>query len=100
MRTVLAAAALALVSVSAQAADTAPAAQAAPARLSLDTPVEAIVADAAGKAVLDTDLPGVTTHAQYEMFKGMTLRQLSSMAPDKLTAEALAKVEADLAAVK
>jgi hypothetical protein len=104
MRIVLAAAALAFVSVAAQAADTAPAAQAADAapaaRLSLDTPVEAIVADAAGKAVLDADLPGVTTHEHYEMFKSMTLRQLQSMAPDKLTADVLAKVEADLAKVK
>ena len=99
MRMLLAAAVLALAPAVAHAADTAPAAQAS-ARLSLDTPVEAIVADAAGKAVLDTDLPGVTTHAQYEMFKSMTLRQLSTIAPDKLTAEVLAKVETDLAAVK
>ena len=100
MRIVLAAAALALApAVAAHAADTAPAAEAT-ARLSLDTPVETIVADAAGKAVLDADLPGVTTHEHYDMFKSMTLRQLSTMAPDKLTAELLAKVEADLARVK
>ena len=100
MRLIFAAAALMLAPAVAQAADTAPAAQAPAARLSLDTPVETIVADAAGKAVLDTDLPGVTTHEHYDMFKSMTLRQLSSMAPDKLTAEVLAKVEADLAKVK
>jgi hypothetical protein len=99
MRLIFAAAALAFVSVAGQAADTAPAAEA-HARLSLDTPVEAIVADQAGKAVLDADLPGVTTHEHYDMFKSMTLRQLSTMAPDKLTAEILAKVEADLAAIK
>ena len=99
MRLIFAAAALAFVSVAGQAADTAPAAEA-HARLSLDTPVEAIVADQAGKAVLDADLPGVTTHEHYDMFKSMTLRQLSTMAPDKLTAEILAKVEADLASIK
>jgi len=100
MRMLFAAAALILVPAALQAADTAPAAQAPAARLSLDTPVETIVADAAGKAVLDTDLPGVTTHEHYDMFKSMSLRQLATMAPDKLTAEVLAKVEADLAKVK
>lgn len=76
------------------------AAPAAAARLNLDTPIEVIVADAAGKAVLDADLPGVTTHEHYPMFKGMGLKQLANYAPDKLTAEALAKVEAHLAAIK
>ena len=100
MRKLLVAVALAAAApATAYAADTAPAAQPA-ARLSLDTPVEAIVADQAGKAVLDADLPGVTTHEHYDMFKSMTLRQLSTMAPDKLTAQVLSKVEADLAAIK
>ncbi len=99
MRMLLAAAALALVPAAGFAADAAPAAQAA-ARLNLDTPVETIVADAAGKAVLDADLPGLTTHEHYEMFKSMSLRALSGMAPDKLPAEALAKTEADLAKIK
>lgn len=73
---------------------------AATAKLSLDTPVEAIVADAKGKAVLDAELPGLTTHEHYPMFKAMSLKQLAGMAPDKLTPEALAKVEAGLAAIK
>ena len=68
--------------------------------LTLDTPVEAIVADAKGKAVLEANLPGVTTHEHYEMFKTMSLKQIAGMAPDKLTPELLAKVEADLAAIK
>ena len=70
------------------------------ARLNLDTPIETIVADTKGKVALDTDLPGVTTHASYEMFKGMSLHQLQSYAPDKLTDAALARVATDLAAVK
>jgi hypothetical protein len=103
MRTVLAAAAalsaFVLAPAVAHAADTPPAAEPA-ARLSLDTPVETIVADEAGKAVLEANVPGATTHEHYDMFKAMTLRQLATMAPDKLTAELLAKVEADLAKVK
>lgn len=77
----------------------APAAAAA-ARFNLDTPLETIVADPAGKAALEASLPGVTSHESYEMFKTMGLRQLASYAPDRLTPEVLAKVETALAAVK
>lgn len=76
------------------------AAPASAARLSLDTPIETIVADPAGKAVIDAHLPGATTHQHYDMFKGMSLRALAGMAPDRLPADALAKVEADLAKIK
>lgn len=70
------------------------------ARLNLDTPLETIVADPAGKAALEASLPGVTSHESYEMFKTMGLRQLASYAPDRLTPEVLAKVESALSAVK
>lgn len=69
-------------------------------KLTLDTPVEAIVAKPEGKAVLEANLPGITTHEHYEMFKAMSLKQLAGMAPDRLTPDALAKVEAGLAALK
>jgi len=68
-------------------------------KLNLDTPVEAIVADAKGKAVLEANLPGITTHEHYEHFKAMSLKQIAGMAPDKLTPETLAKLEAGLAAL-
>ena len=78
-----------------------PATAAAPAsRLNLDTPVEAIVADPRGKAVIDADLPTLAAHPMYDSFKGMSLRQLQSYAADQLTDKVLAKVGADLAAVK
>lgn len=70
------------------------------ARLNLDTPIEVIVADEAGKAVLDADIPGLTTHEHYNTFKQMTLTQVANYAPDKLTAEVMAKAGADLAAIK
>lgn len=78
----------------------APATTAPAARLNLDTPIETIVADAKGKAVLDADVPGVTTHPSYEMFKGMSLNQLQSYAADKLTPAVLAKAGTDLAAIR
>lgn len=81
-------------------APAAPAAAAATAKFNLDTPVQDLVADPKAKAVLDADLPGLSTHESYEMFKGMSLKQLSSYAADKLTPEVLAKTEKNLAAIK
>jgi hypothetical protein len=73
---------------------------AAASRLNLDTPIETIVADPAGKQVIMTDLPPLLSNEHYDMFKSMSLNQLSGMAPDKLTPAILAKVGTDLAAVK
>ena len=73
---------------------------AAAARLNLDTPVEAIMADAAGKAVLEANLPGIGAHEHYEHFKAMGLKQIAGMAPAQLPAATLAKIETELAAIK
>ncbi|MCX8474266.1 MAG: hypothetical protein MT490_00585 [Sphingomonas sp.] len=78
----------------------APAAAPAAAKFNLDTPIEGLVADAQAKAVLDADLPGVSTHPSYDMFKGMSLRAVQPMSGGKLTDEMLKKVETDLAAIK
>ena len=79
---------------------TAHASAATAARLNLDTPVEAIMADAAGKTVLDKHLPAMAAHPQYEQAKAMSLRQIAAFAPEHITPELLAKVETDLAAIK
>src|SRR5690349_16133266 len=87
--------------VAAQTAPAAPAPATTPAaKFTLDTPLETIVADPAGKAIIDKDLPGTTTHPMYDQFKGMSLTQIAPMAADKLTPDVLAKVKTDLAAVK
>lgn len=75
----------------------APAAPAAAAKFSIDTPIEQIVADPKAKAVLDADLPGVSNHQAYDMFKAMSLNQVMPMSNGKITPELLAKVQADLA---
>lgn len=80
---------------------TAPApAPAAAAKFTVDTPLETIVADPAGKAVIDANMPGLTTHEMYNAFKAMSLKQLQPMSGGKITDEGLAKVGAALAAVK
>ena len=81
-------------------APAAPAAPAATAKFTLDTPIETIVADPAGKAVIEKDLPGTTAHPMYDQFKGMSLNEVAPMAADKITPAVLAKVSADLAAIK
>ena len=47
--------------------------------------------------MIDTDLPDLTKHPQYEQFKTMSLTTLASFAPDKLTPAVLGKVKDDLA---
>lgn len=106
MKTLITAAALvaALAVAGAASAQTAPAAPSAPApaagALTTDTPIETIVADPAGKAVLDKDAPGLTTHPMYEQFKSMSLKELAPLSQGKIDDAALAKINADLAAAK
>ena len=65
--------------------------------LSLDTPVEKICAYPGGKAVLDRDLPGLTDHPSFSVFKMMTLMQLSKLSGGKMSTADLERVRADLA---
>lgn len=69
-------------------------------KFSLDTPIETIAADPAGKAVLDATFPGMTAHPMYDQFKGMSLTQLQPMSQGQITDAQIAKAKADLAAVK
>ncbi len=67
--------------------------------LTINTSIEAICATPAGKAVLDRDLPGLTTRPEFPMFKAMTLKQIEPMSKGHITDAVLAKVQADLAAL-
>jgi hypothetical protein len=77
-----------------------PAAPVAAAKFNVDMPIEAIAADPKAKAVLDAVFPGITTHAMYEQFKGMTLKALQPMASDQITDASIAKLSTELAAIK
>ena len=88
--------------VSAQApapAPTTPAAAPAGA-MTLDTPIEEIVANPAGKAVLDKDMPGLTTHPAYDQFKSMSLKEVQPMSQGAITDDMMTKAGADLATLK
>jgi hypothetical protein len=69
-------------------------------KFNVDMPIETIAADPKAKAVLDAVFPGMTTHAMYEQFKGMSLKQLQPMAGDQITDAGIAKLTAELAALK
>ncbi|PZT98999.1 MAG: hypothetical protein DI624_06485 [Brevundimonas sp.] len=81
------------------AADSRSAASAPVAAHTLDTPIERLVADPAAKTVLDRELPGLTTHARYDQFKGMSLKALKPFSGGLITDERLAAVEAGLRAL-
>jgi putative polyketide hydroxylase len=68
--------------------------------LTLDTPIEQIVAEPRGKAVLDAHIAAVTAHERYATFKSMSLRQLQPLSRGLITDAVLEKAEADLAGVR
>lgn len=99
----LAVAAVAVPAAAQTAAPAAPASAAASASaavFTLDTPIEALVADARTKAVLDKYLPGIDGHPAYEQFKSLSLTALAPFSQGMITDDMLAKVAADLAAIK
>jgi hypothetical protein len=71
-----------------------------PAKYTLDTPIETLIADEKAKAVLDTDVPGLSSHPALDQFKAMSLRAVQPFSQGALTDEMLKKVETDLAAIK
>lgn len=77
-----------------------PAATAPAAKFGLDTPIETLIADEKAKAVLDTDIPGLSSHPALDQFKAMSLRAVQPFSQGALTDEMLKKVETDLAAIK
>ena len=85
----------------APAAPAAPAAAVAAAKFSVETtPIEVLAANPAAKAVLDKNLPGMTTHEAYDQFKSMTLTQVAPMSEGAITDAALKTVQADLDLIK
>lgn len=91
----------------AQTAPTAPAAPTPPAstmpgaaKLSIDSPIEALVADPAAKAVLEGVIPGLPAHPAYDQFKAMSLTQVQPYSGGAVTDEMIKKITDGLAAIK
>ena len=83
----------------AQSAPSSPPPPAASQALSIDTPIEALVAVPAAKAVLDADIPGLTTHPMYDKFKQESLHSVAPKFGGAIKDKDVAKVQADLAAL-
>lgn len=55
--------------------------------------------DPAAKGVLDKNLPGLSSESQIDMARGLTLVAMQGFAPDRISPEALAAVQAGLNAL-
>ena len=62
----------------------------------LNTPVDHIVADPRGKAVLDRDVPGLMTDKHYPLFEDMSLSEIALLSHGRLTKSKLELVRSDL----
>lgn len=60
-----------------------------------DTDIGTLLDDPAARAILDKQIPGMTTNPQIEMARSFTLRQIQQFAADQVTDEVLAKIDAD-----
>lgn len=69
------------------------------ARLHIDVPLAAILDDPAGHAVLEAVVPDLLSHPMLDMARGMTLKQIASIAADQFPAELLVELDAALRAV-
>jgi para-nitrobenzyl esterase len=79
-------------------AATAPAAK--QAYTSADTDIGTLLDDAAAKAIVEKYIPGFTTNPQVDMARAMTLKAVQAFAPDEVTDDRLAKIDAELAKLK
>jgi hypothetical protein len=100
-RTILVALSLMALSACAQdqPAPATPPASAASSAYSRDTPVERIAADPAAAAILNKDLPGLLSDAQYPLFKSMSLKQLQAASGGEMSQADVDKAVTDLQAL-
>jgi len=68
------------------------------AHYTLNTPIKVLIADPEAKAVLDKDLPGMSSDENLSKFEDKSLVELQPMSGGQLTDALMKKVAADLAA--
>ena len=69
------------------------------AHYTLDTPISDLIADPAARAVLDKDLPGMSSDENLPKFEDRSLRELQPLSGGQLTEALLKQVAGDLAAI-
>jgi hypothetical protein len=99
----LAVTALSPAAIAAEPATTAAPAAATPATpkyTTADTEIGTLLDDPAARAILDKFVPEMTSSDQIDMARAMTLKSIQAYAPDDLTDEILAKIDAEFAKLK
>ncbi len=61
------------------------------------TEIGTLIDDPAAHAIIDKHLPGVLSGDQIDMARSMTLKAVQQFAPDRISDEALAAIDAELA---
>jgi hypothetical protein len=74
-------------------------AEPAAAKLSLDTPIEVLLADERAKAIVEAQIPGIDQHPAYGQFKALSLKTVQPFSQGLITDEMLAKIAEGLAAL-
>lgn len=62
-----------------------------------ETTIGTLLDDPEAKAIIDKHMPGFSGNPQVEMAKGMTFQQIQQFVPDQISADAIAKIDTDLA---
>jgi para-nitrobenzyl esterase len=62
-----------------------------------DTEIGALLDDPAARAILDAHIPGFSANTQIDMARSMTLKLVQQFAPDTVTDQVLADIDAELA---
>lgn len=73
--------------------------EAAPVALTIESPIEVLMANEQAKAVLLKHMGGndISLHPMYDQFKAMSLKQVQPFSQGAITEEMLANIAADLA---
>lgn len=101
MRTLLTAFAVIACAAGAQAQTAAPAATTAKAAhySTSSTEIGTLLDDPAAKALIEKNIPGMTTNDQIDMARGMTLKDIQQYSPDSITDKVLANLDAEFAKI-
>ncbi|MDY7099416.1 MAG: hypothetical protein SXU28_14880 [Pseudomonadota bacterium] len=65
--------------------------------LTVDSPIEKLMANAKTAAILEKHFPGIGSHPAFDQFKSMSLVQVQPWSGGLVTDEKIAAVKADLA---
>ncbi len=69
-------------------------------KLSVDSPVKALIEHDGARAVLERHMPGFVEQAGVGVMMGLTLAQMAGFAPDRITPDLLSAIAADLAQIQ